>query len=359
LRFGSNVALFRRYEVLGRFGRGQQQVISIGRYLNGQRRNPGTEPSVHFSGDLCGFSSAILECINQFVLTGDVNETLRAELLQVKDALRPDLKPDELSMAAESVSSVLAAHHESSKRTASDQALEAQHIFAVLNQALVVLAEGNDQSLSRLATIQESLHRSSTLRDITSLKASLAETVQFIKTESAHAREHSAAELGRFETEVTKAREFLGSTRLELAGRPEGVLKISHSLKQVPSGEALYLLAYLCDRLTAVTQRYGPGVTDELVSRLIKERVKPLVPENTTYRWTASSLVAVFTCPRDADKVRRDVSVLNRTPLVHKLALGGRTAVLTLAPSHLVVESVSDSPASLIEQVDKFTRAVA
>jgi hypothetical protein len=136
------------------------------------------------------------------------------------------------------------------------------------------------------------------------------------------------------------------------------VTRISDSLKGVITGEALYVVAYLCDRLNAITQRYGPGVTDELISLLVEQRLKPVMPENAMYQWTSSSLVAVFTRPRDEDKLRKEVVNLNRTPLVHKLALGGRTAVLTLAPSHLVLEGISGSPSRLIEQVDKFTGAV-
>jgi hypothetical protein len=336
-------------------------MISIRKYLTADGRNQAAtpEPESQLDGGLLGFSRGILDQINQFVLAGDASEPRRARLLQVKDALRPDLKPNEAARAAESVSAVLAAHQAFSQGAGVEQLVEVQHIFGMLNQALVVLAESNDRGVSRLSSIQESLQRTTAMRDLPSMKTSLAETVQFIKTESDRARKTAAQELGHLETEVASVREFLGGTRLELAGRPEGVDKISDSLQNLVPGEALYLVAYLCDRLNAVTQRYGPGVTDELISHLIRERLKPVMPENTMYRWTPSSLVAVFSRPRDADKLRHEVANLNRTPLVHKMALGGRTAVLTLSPSHLVAEGLSGPPAALIDQVDKFTRAGA
>lgn len=331
-------------------------MISIKKYLNAERPNKRADPSPHaqISADFCRFSSGILDSIGQFVLTGDAGDELRSRLLDVRDALRPDLQPDQLSLAAESVSSVLAAHRESVQSTAVETLVETQHIFAMLNQALVVLAEGNDRGVSRLATIQESLQRAATMRDLTSLKASLTETMQFVSKEFAEAHKTAAEELGRFETEVSSAREFLGGTRLELAGRPEGMSRISAGLTNLIPGEALYIVAYLCDRLHAITQRYGPAVAEELISRLIRERLKPVVPENTMYRWTPASLVAVFSRPRDVEKVRKEVAELNRTPLVHKMALSGRTAVLTVLPSHLVVEGTSEPPAALIEQLDKF-----
>ncbi len=310
-----------------------------------------------FSEELYEFASAILGHINQYVLTGEASQPLRSQLLQVRDALRPDLRAEEASAASQTVSAILSAHQASSQQAAVHQLMEAQNIFALLNQALVVFAEGNDRDVSRLAAIQESLQRTSRMRDMSSMKASLADAVQFIKAETAEARELAAKELGQFETEVTRARDFFAGTRLELAGRPEGVAEIANSLKALVSGDALYLVAYLCDRLAAVTQRYGPGVADELISRLIKERLKPVMPGNTMYRWTPYSLVAVFSRPRNAEKVRKEVTELNRTPLVHKIAIGGRTAVLTISPSHLVAEGVSGSPAALVEQVDRFTQS--
>jgi carotenoid cleavage dioxygenase-like enzyme len=75
------------------------------------------------------------------------------------------------------------------------------------------------------------------------------------------------------------------------------------------------------------------------------------------FRWTASSLVAVFSRPRDAEKVRKEVADLNKTPLVHKIVLSGRTAVLTISPSHMVAEGSGSAPDLLVEQVDRFTLA--
>jgi hypothetical protein len=333
-------------------------MISIRKYLNSSRKDEGgPEPQLLLSENLCKFSAAILDSIHQFVLTDDAGKARRSQILQLRDSLRADWNAEEAAQAASQVSSILSVNQSSAKRAGVEQLLEAQHILAMLNQALVVLAEGSDRGVSRLATIQESLQRVSIMRDMSQMKASLAETVDFIRTEAAQARETATQELGKFETEVSTARGFFGGTRLELAGRPEGVAEIADSMKHLEDGEALYLVAYLCDRLNAVTQRYGPDVAEELVCRLIKERLKPVIPGNTMFRWTASSLVAVFSRPRDAEKVRKEVADLNKTPLVHKIVLSGRTAVLTISPSHMVAEGSGSAPDLLVEQVDRFTLA--
>jgi len=334
-------------------------MISIRKYLDMDRAG-GREAVDRESGEalhalLCG----VLGAINQHVLTGDACGPQRLEVAQIKEAVRPGWSAEEALRAETALSQILVEHYETVQRSATALTIEMQHIFAMLNQALIVLGEGRDRSVARVTRILESLSRISMIEDMVALKSRLAETVRFLEAESAKAHESAAQELAGFEKEVGEIREFLGSTRTELGGRPEGVSKIEESLKKVVPGEALYLVAFRFDRLQSVSQRYGPAVADELIFRIIKERLQPVAPGDTAYRWTLSSLVAVFRRLRSLAALRTEVAKLNGAPLVHRIALGNRTAVMTLTPSHLVAEGVSESPAQLIEQVDLFTGACA
>jgi hypothetical protein len=333
-------------------------MISIRKYLN----SPGQAAAAAVSQAaeaLFEFSAHLLDSIGRHVLTGEGSEPLRARLAEVHSALRPDYQPTEAAQAQEAVSRILAEHHACAQQTSMTQALEMQHIFATLNQALIVLAEGRDRSVSRLNQIQESLRRTSMIEDIMALKSSLVETVKYVQKESVQAREAAAEDLSRLEAEVNQARDYLGNAGTTMEGRPEGISHLSARLKALPPGQVLYVIAYLCERLPAIVQRYGPAVADELLFRLIRERIQPVAQGGTAYRWTASSLVAVFFRPPDLAGLRAEVATLNRTPVVHRIALGSRTAVLTLAPSHLVAEETSDSASLVLEQLDEFTGAGA
>jgi hypothetical protein len=43
-----------------------------------------------------------------------------------------------------------------------------------------------------------------------------------------------------------------------------------------------------------VAERYGPPIADELLFRLINERMRPLAPAGAVFRWTSSSVVTAF-----------------------------------------------------------------
>ncbi len=302
-----------------------------------------------------GMAAGLLDCIEKFVLSGEQDEPLRAELTHLNSGVSPNWSLEEAAQAVEAVRRILRRKNEALQQKGVKQAIEMQHIFAMLNQALIVLAEGKDRSVARLNRIQESLQRAYLIDDMVALKSSLSDTVRFVKAESVKSNETSTKEVARFEQEVNKAREFLGDSRLELAGRHEGVNRITDSLTNLPPGESVYLVAFLLDRLQAFIQRYGPPVAEELVFRVIKERVQPIAASDTTFRWTSSSLVAVLKGQRDLAALQNQVNRLNSLPLVHRIALGNRTAVLTIKPSHLVAEGGPGSADALIDKVDQFT----
>jgi hypothetical protein len=332
-------------------------MISIRKYMNGDSAKK-DQPAVvdpESSEALYGLAAGVLEGIVQHVLSDEQCAPLRSQLLEIRNTLRPDWTNEEVSQALTAVNRILAKQRAASQQHAVSQGIEMQHIFAMLNQALIVLAEGKDRSIARLNRIQESMQRACVIEDMVALKLSLFDTLRFIKAESAQTQEGAAQELTRLEEEVGKAREFIVSTRLELAGRPEGVARITEALKGVAPGEGLFLVAFLLDRLQAIVQRYGPPVADEVVFRLIKERLQPIDIGNATFRWTSSSLVAVFNGSADLAALRTKVTSLNSAPLVHRIVIGNRTAVLTIKPSHLVAEGVPGSPHLLIKQVDLFT----
>jgi hypothetical protein len=255
----------------------------------------------------------------------------------------------------QSTGRLLAQYQAMAQQAATNTAVEMQHILAMLNRALMVLSGGSERSVSRLRQVQESLQRASMLEDLIALKSSLTDTIRFVQEESVREQQTAAKEFAAFEVDVEKARTFLGSNFKGLPGRPEGVRAISEEIKAVAASQALYVVAFLFDRLEAIVQRYGPEVADELMYRLIKERLQPVAPVNKAFRWTSSSVIGVFPRNRDLSTLRAQLIALNRTPLVHRVALGSRVAVLTVSPSYLVAEAVSDSPNSLIEEVDRFT----
>jgi hypothetical protein len=350
-------------------------MISIRKYLYSAAHKRGSQIPVRDAGNMAceaenavyetgneaffGFSAGVLDSIESYVLNGAQDESARSQVGELKEGLRPDWTADEASQALHELCRILATKNEAAQQKGMKQAVEMQHIFAMLNQALIVLAEGKDRSVARLNRIQESLQRAAVIDDMVALKSSLSETVRFVKAEQAQSQEASAKDLARFEQEISKARDFMGGARMEMSGRPEGVSRITSSLQSLAPGEGLFVVAFVLERLQAFLQRYGRPVAEELVFRVMKERVQPIAKADTAFRWTSSSLVAIFSSKANLNALRNQVMELNGAPLVHRIALGTRTAVLTIKPAHLVAQGNPEAPHLLIDQVDQFTGAAA
>jgi hypothetical protein len=303
---------------------------------------------------IIGLVSGMLQSISRYVLTGDNRAPLREEIDRVTESLFHAESVDQILAAESAVSGVLARYRRDAQQAATAQTIEVQHIFAILNHALIVMAEGSDRSVSRLNQVQVALQHASGLRDIFAMKAALSETVQFVEKEASESRKLVTEELARLQTEVGKAREFIGNTGASLPGRAEGITTIARNMQSVVEGQSLYALAYSCERLPAITQRYGAQVTEELIFRVIRERLQPIAGTGEVFRWTSPGLVAVFTRKRDLPAVTREVTALNCGPVEHRVSLGNRTAVLRMAPSCLVLEGAERTSEQLVEQLDHF-----
>ena len=331
-------------------------MISIFKHLYegaGDRANP--EPA--FAADLCQLSLSILESIGRHVLTGDSSEAFRRRLDAAKGSLQTDPVPERLLETAGLVTATLADHQAAAQDAAIAQAVEVQHIFGMLNHALIVLAEGRDRSVSRLSEIQKSLHQASRIKDIVAMKSALIDAVKSVEEESVQARETVSTELLRLEAEVSKARTLMEARRTPMAGRDRGIEAIVRGAADLAPGQALYVICYLCCRFPAFATRYGAAIADEMLFRMIKERLLPFAAIHACFQWSPCSIVGVAQRPQDLAAIQLEAGNLNQAALVHRIALGNRVAVLTLAPSHLVVQVQPNNPAAVIEQLDIFTGA--
>ena len=333
-------------------------MISIKKYLNGPSGGETTQADPSPKGESSGLCLGLLESIEDFVLTGGACSDARAKMAQVAASLHPGLLPDESAAIQESVRRILSERQTAAQESATRTAADMRHLAEMLGQALTLVASGGDRSANHIQKIQTSLRHMSRMQDLVALKKSLSDTIRLIDEESVRGQAETDRELADFKTEVTSARDLVSNNpNQRLPGRTEGVRNIMQGLQSVHPEHALYIVAFAFDRLDAIVQRYGPDAAEDLMFRLIRERVQPLAPANSAFRWTSRSLVGVFQRPRDFAGLRAEAMELNRQPLVHRVLLGNRTAVLNVSPSHMVAEGAQDSPDALLEEVDRFTGA--
>jgi hypothetical protein len=343
-------------------------MVSIRKYLEmrGDGRDGPADPRRAASAGaecvvLAGLCAALLDQIGSYVLQGEPAAELRARLERAKAPIQGEITAEEAVRVEEVVRGVLSACAARDRESAQRTAVETQHVVGVLNMALMALAGGSKRSVSRLQRIQTSLQRTSLIRDTEGLRASLADAMKLIREEAAREQVSAERDLAGLEAQVVRIREQLAANPVRrLPGRAEAIRALADWPPPV-QGSALCVIALSIDQIKALAQRYGGEPVDELFFQLIRERVQPLAPACVSWRWSQGCIVSLFDHAGDPEHLQADLAELCRAPLVSHMTLGGRTAVLKVAVSHLVTAAprppTEESNRTLVLQLDKFAGA--
>jgi hypothetical protein len=340
-------------------------MVSIRKYLDAyQRRGPseadsgcGPLPGDSLLGDLC---CALVDRLGACILAGDSESEPRAGLEDTKSLLYAEMGPAQAQRVENSIRTVLSAWAVREAEHAQRTALETQNIVGVLNHALMVLAGGGNRSVSRLHRIQEALNRASAIRDTQGLRASLADAMKLIREESVQEQESSSQEIAGLESEVIRFRERLAADpSRRMPGRDGAVQGLADRLRNLAPGSSLYVAAFVFDDLKAIVQRYGSEPADELFFEVIRERVQPLSAVNTSWRWSQGCAVAFFEHSSALAVLQSQMAKLCARPLVYRMTLGNRTAILKVAVSHFLAVAAAESLPALISQIDRFSGSEA
>jgi hypothetical protein len=329
-------------------------MVSIRKYLNAPKsgHGHGAEDPGGCTAEVC---IGLIDRLGAFVLAGKSGSDAAAAMAHSQAELSSLMRPEDVQRVEESIRNVLNASSTRFAETAQRTALETQHIVGVLNHALMVLTGGSESSAMRLQRIQESLNRASAVRDMSSLRASLADAMKLIREESAKEQEHSARQIATFETEVIRFRERLAANPARrLPGREGAIQAMGDRAAAVSSGSACYVAAFVIDDIKGIVQRYGPEPADELLFEVIRERLQPISPDCASWRWSPGCVLSVFEHSGSLDALKSELGKLCARPLVYRMTLGSRTAVLKVRVSQLLAELKPESLNSLVEQLDRF-----
>src|SRR5580704_1688626 len=147
-------------------------MISIKKYLNQHGSNSSGPPAsspVH-QDILCSLCSILLDYIGKYVLSGESGSDVRARISELREAVSPELLPAESLKIQEAVRHILINHDSSIRDTATRTAVEMRHLAGILNQAVSLVAEGDERSISGLKKIQAALLQTSRIPDLVTLK---------------------------------------------------------------------------------------------------------------------------------------------------------------------------------------------
>lgn len=338
-------------------------MISIRRYL----REPGNPAAVAEpapgSAVLSELCASILDHIGVYLLTGEYIGW-RSRIDEPRNRLNAELQETEAAEIGQAVKSVLTDYNRAAQEAVQNTAIEMQQMVGVLSHALTVISGDSDRAVSRLRRIQETIQRTSSIQDVALLRASLRDIVQLIGEESSKERQFRTREREGLETQVVRFRELLaGNPNRRLPDRAEAIRGIRDLAMSAAPGKKVWVVAFALEQLGGMIQRYGVEAVDDLFFLLIRERLQPLGASCLSFRWGMSGIVGLLQLERELAEIQADMARLNRAPIIYRVALGNRTAVLKVGLSHMVREAPAPQGEAefacameqLAAEIDRFT----
>ena len=243
-------------------------------------------------------------------------------------------------------------HRECAERIAN----ETSEVVEVLNEALMRLAAGNQRVASRFERIQDSLDRTSRVRDMDGLRDSLAEAMKLIRQEAEREQEHAARDLAAFESRVVGVRRQLTENPARQSlDRPQAIERIFELLRKADAGSKLLSAAFRVPNGEALVQRYGREAVDDLFLHIAQSMTQSVSPSAFCCRWSSNCLVAVYQSDEDIAALQARLAEFVRRPVAHRISIGSRTALLKVVLNQLIMQIPPSGTDGAFAEIDRFS----
>ncbi|HLJ16728.1 MAG TPA: hypothetical protein VKV15_19690 [Bryobacteraceae bacterium] len=327
-------------------------MVTLNEYLYGRWRKGDPSDPPQPATAWPDFAASVVTSVAGHVLEGDSHADLRQELEALKEALRCNPNPIDLSQSANGFDGFMREFRTRFDKACRSQGHDMYKMLAMLNEALLLLASGSERTVGRLKQLEVSLERTATIHDITTLKSKLAEIVQFVREESRRERQESQAAVSTLDDEIRVARETITWLKLDLPDRDEAMAAMQ--TLSATGGRNPFAAVFVLDRLPAIAERYGDEATGDLVQELVHKRIRPLATGSPPYRWSANAILLLIPHAPDITQINERIAREASDSFEYKIFVGARIATLRIHFRWVVMPALGS--ATLAEDIEAFVK---
>ncbi|MBL0158298.1 MAG: hypothetical protein IPP47_14525 [Bryobacterales bacterium] len=321
-------------------------LISIRRYLDqfSPEREAASGTSLH-----AGACAVIVNEVDTHLMTENGYAVLRPQWGSLTAMLDVLEVPDDLARFHAQVSVVLAERQRLEAERQLEQGRDVRHMLGALNEALLSLSSGNEDSVDRLRRVETALHRTSQLNDLVAMKTSLTETMRLVREAAEQTKTEGAGTLQKLDAELQKAR-TAGQRLPGLPGRAEAIRRLDAA--SLPGAPASLAIACQLERLRIIRSRYGAPIADDLLAAFAL--VSTPREGDQAYLWAEDAVVIVQTTQETVQERRDQLEETFARPFEHRVMTGGRAALLSVSVRWLCTSHAEAGPTGVTDEFDQF-----
>jgi GGDEF domain-containing protein len=236
---------------------------------------------------------------------------------------------------------------------------ELQIIVGMLTEAMSQISTGSQTSVHRLQELQKQIEHASQVEDVRTLKLGLSDCLHSIRGECDRQRDEALEVVANLKRGIQKAQETkvpeAGAVSDPLTGlllRPGAEDAMQAACDR---GAHAYAGLFVMDRLQAVTSRFGNDLGDQVLLFFVQHLSTALTGNDTLFRWSPTSFLALIERRESPDNVRREMAKLLTQRLEQTFEIGDRSVVLPVSSTWVVVPLFEQGYTEIVRKLDAFS----
>ncbi len=300
----------------------------------------------------------LLQAMGLHAVEGDRTEydRFRASIAILQSSLVEDPSPENILLTAGTAVKTLGDHNWRTSQFIRAKGIEMQSIVGMLTNSMSQVSTASKTSIERLRELQKQIEHASMVEDVRTLKLRLSDCLQSIHGECERQREESSQAVEEIKSGLQKASETKPVstiadplTGLILRAGAEEAMKAA-----CIKGAHVYAGLFVMDRIQSIVSRFGAELGDRAMLFFVQHLSAALTGDDTLFRWSPTSFLALIHRCESPDLVRRQMSqtIAHRTE--QSFDIGGRSVVLPVSSSWVIIPLFEHGYAEIVKKLDAF-----
>ena len=302
----------------------------------------------------------LLQAMGLHAVEGDRTEydRFRAAIAVLQSSLVEDPSPDNILITAGTAVKKLGDHNWHTSQFIRAKGIELQSIVGMLTNSMSQVSTASRTSIEQLQHLQKQIEHASMVEDVRTLKLRLSDCLQSIHGECERQREESAQAIEQIKNGIQKAIEPKPVEESPIADPLTGLILRAGAEQAIKAssiqGAHVYAGLFVIDRIQSIVSRFGAELGDRAMLFFVQQLSMALTGNDTLFRWSPNSFLALIHRSESPDLVRREMSktIAHRTE--QSFEIGDRTVVLPLSSSWVIIPLFEHSVAEIVKKLDAF-----
>lgn len=240
------------------------------------------------------------------------------------------------------------------------QIKELQSIVSLFTRSMLQVSKGSAASSTKLRSIERQIEASSHASDLRTIKAQLQQSLDVI-CEEAVQQERRAEEVSDKLREAMSRPESAAVlseavSDLDLVTGLPNLRAAEQAIRSAIGSRTNCYAALLCvERVEVINSRFGFSVGDRILMLFGQHLAQHLSKSDRLFRWRGPGFLVILDRAGPEMSVRAEIARIVSTRLEQEIELGGRSVLLPIGSSWMLMSLANASVEQVTQKLDKFS----